>query len=206
MQDKLNNDEKVILIQEKIVDFIRHAAIERVRLHSRIDDFVLVDKNEDCQPGQILGNWMSLILVSGDSLRITLKLHFCYKDLKNIAYPIYGKQSAEELSDQQSLDFVKELCNLTAGYLVQIFEDNDLHIGISLPLCTRGFYEIFSDYKSSTYPIIKYNDIWSLEYEDINIMGSVIIEILDTVPLENILTYEIAEDDEEDDDEEMDFL
>jgi len=102
-----------------------------------------------------------------------------------------------------TLDFVKELCNLTAGYLVQIFEDNDLHIGISLPLCTRGFYEIFSDYQSSSYPIIKYNDLWSLEYEDINIFGSVIIEILDTPPLEKILDYEFND---EDDDEEMDFL
>ncbi|MCW8932974.1 MAG: hypothetical protein OQL19_22375 [Gammaproteobacteria bacterium] len=202
----MNNDEKVILIQKKIVDFIRHAALERVRLHSRLDNFTLVDKNADCQAGQILGNWMSLILVSGDSLRITLKLHFCHTDIKQIAYPIYGKQSPEELSDQQTLDFVKELCNLTAGYLVQIFEDNNLHIGISLPLCTRGFYEIFSDYKSSSYPIIKYNDIWSLEYEDINIMGSVIIEILDTPPLEPILTYEIPEDEDDDDDEEMDFL
>jgi CheY-specific phosphatase CheX len=202
----LNNDEKVILIQKKIVDFIRHAALERVRLHSRLDNFTLVDKNTEYQAGQILGNWMALILVSGDSLRITLKLHFCYTDIKKIAYLIYGKQSPDELSDQQTLDFVKELCNLTAGYLVQIFEDNDLHIGISLPLCTRGFYEIFSDYKSSSYPIIKYNDIWSLEHEDIHIFGSVIIELLDTAPLEKILAYEIPDEDEDDDDEEMDFL
>jgi len=97
----LSNDDNVILIQDKIVDFIRHAALERVRLHSRLDDFTLVDKNSSHKAGQILGNWMSLILVSGDSLRITLKLHFSHTDIKKIAYPIYGKQAPEELSDPQ---------------------------------------------------------------------------------------------------------
>ncbi len=202
MLDKQYSTEQLELIKNKIIDLIQHAALERIRLHSRIDDFELADQRTIIPPGTILGNWMALILVSGDALRITFKLHFSHAAIRKIAYPIYGKSSAEELSKQQIFDFVKELCNLSAGYLVQIFEDNHLHIGISLPLCTRGFYELYADYSPSSYPIIKYSHIWSMDYDAIQILGSAIIEILDISALEHILEYEFLEAD----DDEMDFL
>jgi hypothetical protein len=203
---KLSTDDTLPL-REKIKKFIRHSSQERIRLHSRHDDFNVVELNEAYTPGQILGNWMAMILVSGESIRITYKIHFDYNSVKNMAYPIYGKSSADLLSDQQAVDFMKELCNLTAGQLVKIFEDNDLSIGISLPLCTRGFYELFADYKETEHPVIKYSDTWNLQYGGGQLVGSAIVEILDVSGLNKLLSYEIPDElDDDDDDEELDFL
>ena len=201
------NTEDAFPLREKIKNLIRHSSLERIRLHSRHDDFNVVELTEAYTPGQVLGNWMALIFVSGESIRITYKIHFDYNCVKNLAYPVYGKSSADLLSDQQAVDFMKELCNLTAGQLVKIFEEHDLSIGISLPLCTRGFYEVFSDYKETEHPIIRYSDTWYLQYGEVKLVSSAIIEILDaSSDLKKLLSYEIPDDDDDDDDEELDFL
>lgn len=203
----MSGDVNIDLIKAKIQSLVRHAAQDRVRIHSRQDDFILVDV-DDCKTGQVLGNWMSLIMITGAALKITLKLHFSHKDIKKLVFPIYAAEAAEAISDQQSMDFVKELSNLTAGYLEQVFQNCDISLGISLPLGTRGFYEVFADYTPSSHPLIKYDDLWCLEYGEIKLFGSVMFEISDINALTSISTYEIdsTEDDENDDDGEFDFL
>ena len=148
---------------------------------------------------------MSLILVTGTPIKITLKLHFSHKDIKKLIVPLYQVSAPEDISDQQSMDFIKELCNLIAGYIEQAFEQKDISLGISLPLGTRGFYEIFADYTPTTSPILKYDDLWSLKFEDMDILGSVMIEISDINALENFASYDIVED-EDSDEGEFDFL
>tara|TARA_R110002167_G_scaffold128242_1_gene310309 strand:+ start:625 stop:1245 length:621 start_codon:yes stop_codon:yes gene_type:complete len=205
MDEKLNNGNSLEQLKDKIKRLIRHAAEDRARKHSGQANFNLVDINH-YRTGQVLGNWMSLILITGTPLKITLKLHFSHKNIKQLIFPLYNAGSPEEISDQQSMDFVKELCNLTAGYIEQAFEQNDIPLGISLPLGTRGFYEIFADYSSSTSPILKYDDLWSLKFEDIEILGTVMIEVGDIDTLENIAAYEVEGDDEDSDEGEFDFL
>ena len=74
-----------------------------------------------------------------------------------------------------------------------------------MPLGTRGFYEIFADYTSSTSPILRYDDLWCLAYQDIKILGSVMIEVSDTQAIENFMSYEINTD-QDSDEGEFDFL
>ncbi len=191
-------------LKDKIKLLVRHAAEDRIRKHASQEDFTLVDI-DDFQTGQVLGNWMALILITGSPLKITLKLHFSHKNIKKLIVPLYRAASPAGISDQQSMDFIKELCNLTAGYIEQAFEQKDISLGISLPLGTRGFYEVFADYTPSTSPILKYNDIWSLKFEDMEILGTVMIEINDSHALENFMSYDIVED-EDSDEGEFDFL
>tara|TARA_R110002072_G_scaffold2280_1_gene18804 strand:+ start:9815 stop:10432 length:618 start_codon:yes stop_codon:yes gene_type:complete len=201
---QLNSENSIEQLKEKIKLLVRHAAEDRVRKHSDQANFKLVDV--DCyKTGQVLGNWMSLILISGSSLKITLKLHFSHKNIKKLIVPLYRTESPADISDQQSMDFIKELCNLTAGYIEQAFEQKDISLGISLPLGTRGFYEVFADYTPSTSPILKYDDIWSLKLEDMEILGTVMIEVSDTPALDNFVSYDIAED-EDSDEGDFDFL
>ena len=76
-----------------------------------------------------------------------------------------------------------------------------------MPLCTRGLYEVFSDYTPTSQPLIRYSDIWMLESEGIRLPGTVLFEIMDAKPLEKLLDYEPApENGEDDDDEGFDFL
>lgn len=201
----MNNNDNLDLLKDKIKSLVRHAAEDRVRKHTAENEFKLIDV-DDRIAGQVLGNWMSLILITGSSLKITLKLHFSHKDIKKLILPIYRKKSVDEISDQQSMDFVKELCNLSAGFIEQTFEHNNISLGISLPLGTRGFYEVFSDYKPADYPIVKYHDLWCLNYQDISILGTAMFEISDAKALENFLNYDDQSQEEDDDEGEFDFL
>lgn len=200
----MNNDTNLEPLKDKIRSLVRHAAEDRVRKHSDQAAFNLVEI-EQTKIGQVLGNWMSLILITGSPLKITLKLHFSHKQIKKLISPLYRTESPEQISDQQSMDFIKELCNLTAGFIEQAFEQHDIPLGISLPLGTRGFYEIFADYTPANEPILKYNDLWCLEYQDINIAGSVMIEVSDISAIEHFMSYEIGAD-EDSDEGEFDFL
>lgn len=204
MDTKLNSGHSLEQLKDKIKHLIRYAAEDRVRKHSGQANFNLVDITNH-KPGQVLGNWMSLILITGTPLKITLKLHFSHRNIKQLIFPLYHAGSPEEISDQQSMDFIKELCNLTAGYIEQSFEQNDIPLGISLPLGTRGFYEIFADYSSSTSPVLKYDDLWSLKFENMEILGTVMVEVSDINALENIADYKV-DDDEDNDEGEFDFL
>ena len=202
---ELSNEKDAENIKDKLKDVIRQAAESRTRVHARDDNFTLLEISENIQIGQIQGNWMSLILITGEPLKITLKLHFSHNDIKVLIQPFYGAQSCSEISDKQSMDFVKELSNLIAGYLEQAFLGMNIPLGISLPLATRGYYEIFSDYSPSEHPIIKLSDLWTIENEDIKIVGSVLIEITNTNALNSLLDYETATS-EDDDEGEFDFL
>lgn len=204
MDTKLNSGHSLEQLKDKIKHLIRYAAEDRVRKHSGQANFNLVDITNH-KPGQVLGNWMSLILITGTPLKITLKLHFSHRNIKQLIFPLYHAGSPEEISDQQSMDFIKELCNLTAGYIEQSFEQNNIPLGISLPLGTRGFYEIFADYSSSTSPVLKYDDLWSLKFENMEILGTVMVEVSDINALENIADYKV-DDDEDNDEGEFDFL
>lgn len=203
---ELNSEENDIdVIKEKLKEIIRQAAESRTRVHARDDNFALVERSNNTKIGQIQGNWMSLILITGDPLKITLKLHFSHTDIKNLIHPFYSAESANDISDQQSMDFIKELSNLTAGYLEQAFSEMSVPLGISLPLATRGYYEIFSDYTPSNHPIIKLSDLWCIENDNTKIVGSVLMEITNADALKNLLTYETATT-EDDDEGEFDFL
>lgn len=203
---ELGKEENIDLIKNKIISITRHAIEDRVRLHSRNTAFNLCKPVRDFKPGQVLGHWMSLILVSGETLRMTIKLHYNLHDVKSIAYLAYGKESADQLSDMQAIDFMKELCNLSAGQLVKIFEENNLPLGMSLPLCARGFNEIFSDYTAAVKPFVKFGDLWSVKCKDSVFLMTSVVEILDTFALRNILKYEIPLATAENDDGELDFL
>lgn len=195
-------------VQEKLRNLVRHAAEERVRAYSRRDDFKLVEMPPARREGSVLGNWMALILMGGNTVRMTLKLHFAYQEIKVLAQPIFGADSPGDVSDAQATDFVKELCNQIAGYVVQIFETNEVPLGISLPLCTRGLYEVFADYTPTARPLLRYSDLWVLETGGIRLPGTVLIEIMDLEGAARLLDYEPPEEgaDNGDDDEGFDFL
>lgn len=202
----MDQSKPINLIIKNTNKLIRHAAEDRVRTHARESDFNLVDLEDTFKAGQVLSNKMSLILISGEAIRITLKLQFSHSKVKNIAFPIYGKDSAAEISDAQSMDYMKELSNVIAGYVVQLFEKAGIQLGISLPLGTRGFYEIFADYRDADSPVIKYNDLWCLEFGDTKIYGTVLTEILDINTLEKVDLDETSYDGDDEDDGEFDFL
>ncbi|MCG8667870.1 MAG: hypothetical protein MI867_00525 [Pseudomonadales bacterium] len=191
-------------VKQKVIEMVRQAAITRVGDHSRLDGFELLELSDTRAAGEVLGNWMSIILVTGDAIRITLKLHFSSSDAKAVSHVVYGEDSPNGVSDAKAEDFVKELSNLMAGYIVKTFEGMNIPMGISLPLCTRGFYEVFADYVPTESPLIRFSDLWRLEYKNRAISGTVMIEISNPNALDALCDFDLDQDD--DDDSEFDFL
>jgi hypothetical protein len=205
MQSNVSTSADIHLIKTKVSQLVRHAALTRIGDHTRHQGFELLELNQSFRPGQVLGNWMSIILVTGDALRVTLKLHFSLRDAKGLSLEVYGAKDPSEISDTQAIDFIKELSNLLAGYLIQAFEAIKIPMGISLPLCTRGFYEVFADYSETEQPLIRCSDIWRLVFESFSIDSTVMIEISDSAALCELADYEPGVE-HSDDASEFDFL
>ncbi len=159
----------------------------------------------DFRPGRILANNMVFILVSGDALRITFKVHFNLDAGRHLAYRVFGGDIPEHITARQAIDYFKEYGNLVAGSIMALCEKVGIGLGMSLPLCTRGFYEVFSDYTETESPTVTCNDFWCLQVNGQSLCCSALIEILDKKTLLPLLDLDLAEP-ESSDDEEMDFL
>jgi CheY-specific phosphatase CheX len=179
---------------EKMRDLVRNVSIDRFRRASQEESFKLLETTGGKK--NIYDHWMALILVSGKALRITFKVHFNIKSTKKMASPIYGK-SPEKIEIRQAKDFIKEFCNLAAGYIKKIFEDQSLDVGISLPLVIRGFDEVFFE-RQIKKTIIE--DSFRIENSGIGVVCTNIVEIFNQNLLDGI---DINVEEEE---EEIDFL
>lgn len=192
-------------MKDKIKELVRTASLSCIEDQSQQQGFVLEEVGDNTQAGQVLGNMMSIILITGDALRITLKLHFSMQNARQLSYSVYRRGSAAEVEDGKAIDFVKELSNLIAGQLVRSFESVKIPMGISLPLCTRGFYEVFADYSPTETPLIRFSDVWRLSLGDACISGSVMYEISNIDMLSPVADIQ-NEEEPEDDDAGFDFL
>ena len=123
-----------------LFEIIRAASESRIKLLSK-RNAVGISPNID-RPPLVFGHWMSLILVSGRSLRITFKAHFMTEAAKFFAArPFQLKQ--DEVSQSRAIDFYREYVNLTAGNIKQVLAENKIQVGVSLPALARGFDDVF---------------------------------------------------------------
>jgi CheY-specific phosphatase CheX len=192
-------------VRLKLRALVRHASLSRLSIHT---DCPLIETREmdaGFRPGRMLATHMVLILVSGDALRLTFKVHFNLRTAKNLAWRIYGGTSSENISAQQAIDYFKEYGNLVAGSVISLLGESHVALGISLPLCTRGFYEVFADYADKPPPRLSFADFWELQAAGGGVYCSAQFEIIDPAGLQPLIDYVIDET-PADDDGEMDFL
>lgn len=192
-------------LKGKLSELVRHAALSRLKIHTDSSEIAVKELDVNFRPGRVLANNMAFILMSGDALRVTFKVHFNIRNAKCLAFRIFGGVSPENISESQAIDYFKEYSNLVAGSVVTLLEKIDLELGISLPLCTRGFYEVFADYSEKQHPIITYSDFWKLEEGEHEVFCSALLEILDKNQLEKLVDYEVEEGSDANDGD-MDFL
>jgi CheY-specific phosphatase CheX len=87
--------------------------------------------------------WLSLILVTGMDIRISFKVFFDISDIKNLLTLTGVNELNNDLSDDLVFDFVNEYCNLTAGKIQQALSEQSVKLGISLPMVSRGFDDVY---------------------------------------------------------------
>jgi CheY-specific phosphatase CheX len=186
---------------EIVKQLIRDCALRRMKTHSCSPEVEIEEVSADYNR-TVHGNWMGLILVSGKDMRVTYKVHFNVKDVKVILAEMLGKDPSE-ISVGLSLDFIKEFCNLTAGNIKQVLEEQaePIATGISLPIVTKGFDDLF--YQPSTKDEIQ--ELWRIRVGGVGIYVTPHVNIFDTSKLQNVQLAD-ANAAADDDDGDIDFL
>ncbi len=191
-------------LKTQLGELIRYASLSRLIIHAAASEIRVEASEPGFIPGRILGTHMVLILVSGEALRLAFKLHFEMKTAKALASRIFGGDRATPITDGQAIDYIREYGNLIAGSVVTLMARYGIELGISLPLSTRGFYEVFADYTEKQHPIVSYADFWGLEVDGHEIHCSAHVEVMNREKLASLADF--SADDTVDDDAEMDFL
>lgn len=138
---------------------------------------------------KILGHWMSLISISGDQLHITFKVQFSIMMARAYAESVL-KTDTQEISNSHSKDFIREFCNLLAGNIKNKLAENNIVVGISLPLLCRGFDDLFFSEIGATGQGL---DRWKLRHQNSEIFCISDTEVISSFNLdENFNTASTA--------------
>ena len=137
---------------------------------------VKLSEPQDLHLGQVLKRYMTMVILNGADLRIVIKVHF---DLEQIrGYRQLRKVAENDLADKKLIDFMKELSNQIGGRVCRAFDTHGTPVGMSVPLCTRGIYEIYADYAPKAGAVDKFGDFWRLDGAFESIYCSCYVELL----------------------------
>jgi hypothetical protein len=122
----------------------------------------------------IFGQKIANILVAGPDLRVIIRIHFT----DAMGDDVLKKYLAtKEVSIKKIDDYFLECCNLIAGRLKQSFAENDFNVGISIPIKTKGYDDLFFAVTSNDDVTFEWH--WDLHHEiNSRIHFSLFIEIL----------------------------
>ncbi len=155
----------------------------------------------DYKAGQVLANEMILITVSSSSLKMLFKLHFNPLQAKShfatrIAQSQSTTQSEHHHNDveknaplcHRDIDFMKELSNRICGCFSRKIAEINIELGLSIPLCTKGYYEIYSEYHNPGSTFIRFNDCWKLKDMFGELYCSYTFEVTDDAIIQPLFT------------------
>ena len=139
----------------RLTTFVRETSRESLQRFANVETLKI---EEIGIPNAVLGHWSALILISGTSIRVTFRVYFSTATAKHLASGAYST-AEDDIASDQAYDFMKEFCNLCAGRVKLLLIGNDLQVGISLPLVTRGFDQVFEEESKESFCI---EDRWCL--------------------------------------------
>jgi CheY-specific phosphatase CheX len=131
----------------RLTNFIRETSRESLARFANVEQPQIEEIDSTIA---VLGHWSALILISGTAVRVTFRVYFSTETAKKLASGAY-KMSESLVNSDQAYDFMKEYCNLCAGRVKLLLLTNNLQVGISLPLVTRGFDQVFEEESKETF-------------------------------------------------------
>lgn len=146
--------------KENLLDLLRKVSVVQANQYFNRDDVELIQSPENHVLGQVLKRYIVMILLTGSEIRMIFKVHFNPEQMRAYRQSSGGKP--EDLTDKHLLDYMKELSNQIGGRACRIFQSHGISLGMSIPLCTRGIYEIYADYQEKSGVINKFGDFWCL--------------------------------------------
>lgn len=163
------------LIQSKISllkAYVRESSLSTLIEYSEQSEIAIHEhKNEFL----VRGEWIRLILVAENSLKITFKVHW-FEEQGNLFACLTYHKPHHEIRLKEAIDFYGEYCNQVAGKIKWRLEQGGTETGVTLPLLLRGFDEIyFVPHAQGRY----FEDCWVLESSLGRIVVSSAFEISD---------------------------
>ena len=130
------------------------------------DPYIKVEK---VLHGYKIGN----IVVAGADMRLILKVHYSYDSGKELMDRYMGIKDADKAKID---DFFLETCNLAAGRIKHGFGDNGNNLGISIPIKTKAFDDMFFNLRTDGEFSSEWH--WDMAFEDKTLHCSVFVELL----------------------------
>ncbi len=130
-----------VSINKSLSSVVRESALDKLKIHS-FNEKLSIKEIQNPIP-LVFGYWMSLVLASSPSVRIIFKINYETRSVLEMAKQMFVRLDIADPSPDLIEDFTKEYCNLVAGSLKIIFEKLNVVLGVSLPMVTKGFDEVF---------------------------------------------------------------
>ncbi|MES2952704.1 MAG: hypothetical protein V4858_29600 [Pseudomonadota bacterium] len=195
----MSNDSDTTSSKKMLLEVLRKVSVAQVNQYFECEGIVLVPTPPNHVLGQVLTRFVVMILLTGSEISMMFKVHFNPEQVR--AYRRTQGIRAEDLTDKDLVDFMKELGNQIGGRASRVFQSNGIALGMSIPLCTRGIYEIYADYQEKSGVIVKFGDFWGLSGSFGLLYVSCCVELMAADQLKN---FEYV--DEQSDEGELDFL
>ena len=181
-----------------IIDCAHEASRISLNSHARI-------KETTASPvqgygGDVFGHWCGVIVVACEPARIIYKAHFMSQTAKALAGVKVGR-TPENIPADLAADFMREFCNMSAGAIKRALSNEASQAGISLPVVTRGFDEVFQQYEHDPNSLHFY---WTLGTPQGELVVTLNIVIADWVGLAKLKLNPIEQPDDQEG--EMEFL
>ncbi len=120
------------------------------------------------------GKWLAMILLCGQDLEITFKIHYNSSVGRKLLSKIVSKDPTE-IPHAKIQDYFRELCNTCAGEIKATLSQQDVVIGLSLPLSVRGSDQVMFSQREN-YLVHSY--FWHIDSDIGPIVASVHVELI----------------------------
>ena len=131
---------------KSITTLIQRAALARSQDFLQSHNAALAPLDNNLTVSSVLANQMVLIQIYGKNMILSLKFQYNLKDIRFLV-ATYLDKPENQISQIQIIDLMKEFANLTSGYIKATLSLSQLDVLCSLPVSTRGYHQIFSEYK-----------------------------------------------------------
>lgn len=120
-------------------NFVAQAAATRISKYTKLDFEVV--------PGAVLSviqrnsEEIAIIMVWGGVGAVNFKIHYDYSHAAAACASCLGRPR-DSLAPKTVREFMRELCNLTAGYIRTFMQEHEVPMGMSLPFLAEGDDEL----------------------------------------------------------------
>ncbi len=176
---RMMNSNQQDLTLLKLKSLIRKKSVLALTAVAKKDELQVIEVPAE---DKVMGHWMSVISVSGEQLHITFKVQFSIDMARTYAMQTF-KNLTSEISNSHSKDFIREYCNMVAGYIKNALIHNSISVGVSLPLLCRGFDDLFFDLPARAFSGI---DRWKLAHNGNIINCASVIEVIEDLDFKDL--------------------